>query len=67
MGGVKIEHSEEKQYLWDGIHEKGCKESSTAKIKASIRKLMSKTEEILQLLETLGMSCLRGANTACYL
>ena len=30
MGGLKIEHSEQEQYLWDVIHEKGCKESITA-------------------------------------
>ena len=35
-----------------------------ATIKARIRKLISKTEEILQLVETPGMSCLGGANTA---
>ena len=64
MGGVKIEHSEQEQYLGDVIHEKGCKESITATIKARIRKLISKTEEILQLVETPGMSCLGGANTA---
>ena len=64
MGGVKIEHSEQEQYLGDWIHEKGCKESITVTIKARIRKLISRTEEILQLVETPGMSCLGGANTA---
>ena len=64
MGGVKIEHSEQEKYLGDLIHEKGCKESITVTIKARIRKLISKTEEILQLVETPGMSCLGGANTA---
>ena len=64
MGGVKIEHSEQEQYLGDWIHEKGCKESITVTIKARIRKLISRTEEILQLVETPGMSSLGGANTA---
>jgi len=33
-------------------------------LKARIRKLISRTEEILQLVKTPGMSCLGGANTA---
>ena len=64
MGGVKIEHSEQEQYLGDWIHEKGCKESITVTIKARIRKLISRTEKNLQLVETPGMSSLGGANTA---
>ena len=64
LGAVKIKHSEQEQYSGDVIHEKECKESITATIKARIRKLISKTEEILQLVETPGMSCLGGANTA---
>ena len=64
MGGVKIEHSEQEKYLGDWISEKGCKESITVTIKARISKLISKTEEILQFVETPGVSCLGGANTA---
>ena len=66
MGGVKIEHSEQEQYLGDLIHEKGCKESitATATISARMRKIISKTEEILHLEETPGMCCLGVANTA---
>ena len=64
MGVVKIEHSEQELYLADVIHEKICKESINATIKARLRKLISKTEEILQLVETPGMSCLGGVNTA---
>ena len=60
MGGVKIEHNEQEQYLGDLIHEKGYNESITATIKARIRKLISKTEEILQM----AMSCLGGTNTS---
>ena len=48
MEGVKIENSEQEQYLGDVIHEKGCKESITSTIKARIRKLISKTAEILR-------------------
>ena len=47
MEGVKIEHSEQEQYLGDWIHEKGFKESITVRIKAKIRKLVSQTREIL--------------------
>ena len=64
MGGVKIEHSEQEKYLGDWIHEKGCKESITATIKTRINKLISKTEEIIQLVETPGMASIGGANTA---
>ena len=64
MEGVKIENSEQEQYLGDVIHEKGCKESIIATIRARKRKLRSKTEEILQLVEAPGMSCPGGANTS---
>ena len=64
MGGVNIEHSEQEKYLGDWIHEKGCKESITATIKTRVSKLISKTEEIIQLVESPAMSCLGGANTA---
>ena len=40
---------------------KDAKKVSLLTIKEWIRKLISKTEEILQLIETLGMSCLGGA------
>ena len=62
--GVKIEHSEEEKYLRDWIDEKGGKESITITNRARISILISKNEEILQLVETPGISCLRGANTA---
>ena len=54
----------EESKLGDWIHVKGCKESITVTIEARIRKLISKTEEIFRLVETPGMSCLGGANTA---
>ena len=45
-----IEHSE--KYLGDMIHEKGCKESITATIKARTNGLVGKEEEIIQVSET---------------
>ena len=63
MIGVKIEDNEQGKYLGDWIYEKGCKESISVTIKTGISKLISKTEEIIQLVETSGISCLGGANT----
>ena len=52
MGGVVIEHSEKEKYLGAMIHEKGCKESITATIKARTNGLVGKGEEIIQVSET---------------
>ena len=52
MGGVMIEHLEKEKYLRDMIHEKGCKESITATIKARTNGLVGKGEEIIQVSET---------------
>ena len=49
MGGVEIGHSEKEKYLGDIINERGCTESIQDTIKERIRKLVSKSEEIVQL------------------
>ena len=52
MGGIIIKHSQKEKYLGDIIHEKGCKESIQETINERIRKLISKSEEIIQLADT---------------
>ena len=64
MGGVKILHSSQEKYLGDIIDERGCKESITATIKGRISKLISKTEEIIQLTNHPAMGGIGGANIA---
>ena len=49
MGEAIIENSVCEDYLGDGIHEKGCEESITITVKKRIRKLIPKTEEIIQI------------------
>ena len=49
MGGVEIGHSEKEKYLGDIINENGCTESIWDTIKERKRKLVSKSEEIVQL------------------
>ena len=56
MGGIIIKHSQKEKYLGDIIHEKGCKESIQETINERIRKLISKSEEIIQLADTPMMS-----------
>ena len=64
MGGVRILHSSQEKYLGDIIDERGCKESITATIKGRISKLISKTEEIIQLTNHPAMGGIGGANIA---
>ena len=52
MGGNIINHSQKEKYLGDIIHEKGCRESIQETINERIRKLISKSEEIIQLADT---------------
>ena len=47
-----IKHSQKEKYLGDIINEKGCKESIQETINERIRKLISKSEEIIQLADT---------------
>ena len=49
MGETIIENSVSEDYLGDGIHEKGCEESITITINKRIRKMISKTEELIQI------------------
>ena len=64
MGGIKILHSSQEKYLGDIIDERGCKESITATIKSRVSKLISKTEEIIQLASHPAMGGIGGANIA---
>ena len=64
MGGIRILHSSQEKYLGDIIDERGCKESITATIKSRVGKLISKTEEIIQLANHPAMGGIGGANIA---
>ena len=64
MGETIIENSVSEDYLGDGIHEKGCEESITITINKRIRKLISKTEEIIQISNTTIMMGLKNSRIA---
>ena len=64
MGGVKIEHSGKEKYLGDIINEKGCTESIQDTIRERKRKLVSKSEEIVQLANNSLMCGLGQSKTA---
>ena len=61
MSGVPLLQSKMEKYLGDIIHENGCKQSITETIKERTRKLWSKTEEIIQLVENPWMCGLGGS------
>ena len=64
MGGVEIGHSEKEKYLGDIINEKGCIESIWDTIKERKRKLVSRSEEIVQLANNPMMTGLGHSKTA---
>jgi len=64
MGGVEIGHSEKEKYLGDIINERGCTESIQDTIKERKRKLISKSEEIVQLANNPLMCGLGNSKTA---
>jgi len=49
MGGVAIKHAANEKYLGDWVNELGCKESIDDTIKERMRKLTSKTNDIILL------------------
>ena len=61
MGEAIIENSVCEDYLGDGIHEKGCEESITITVKKRIRKLIPKTEEIIQIANSTIMMGLKNS------
>ena len=64
MGGEEIGHSTKEKYLGDIINEKGCKESIQDTINERKRKLISRSEEIIQLSNTTQMAGLGHSRTA---
>ena len=64
MGGVEIGHSEQEKYLGDIINEKGCIESIWDTIKERKRKLVSRSEEIVQMANNPLMTGLGHSKTA---
>ena len=49
MGGLVIKHAGSKKYLGDWVNELGCKQSIDDTIKERMRKLTSKTNDIIML------------------
>jgi hypothetical protein len=55
MGGLVIKHAGSEKYLGDWVNELGCKQSIEDSIKERMRKLTSKTNDIIMLADALMM------------
>ena len=64
MGNEVIGNAVKEKYLGDWIHELGCRESISTTIKERIQKLISKSEEIIQIAESPLMGALGDSTVA---
>ena len=64
MGSEVIGNAVKEKYLGDWIHEQGCRESISTTIKERIQKLISKSEEIIQIPESPLMGALGDSTIA---
>ena len=64
MGSEMIGNAVKEKYLGDWIHELGCRESISTTIKERVQKLISKSEELIQIAESPLMGALGDSTVA---